>query len=176
MSYLRTIGTFVAVIAVCMFTVSCESDSSSSSGGGGGGLSSATWVNGNGPIHDWAQTVEISSVNIAGGIVSWTYAKPPGNWPSTGRIHGSPNANVGFTVNIDGTWYAAIGEWLDNGGTWQQTLLFESDRGNTRLFGAPMQNFRPSSGQELYFFVCGLNFGGIANVQERSNLVKVVYP
>jgi hypothetical protein len=159
-----------------MFCISCESDDDNGGGSSGVPWDQVTWVNGNGSVANWAETVKISSANVAGGIVSWTYETPPSGWPSTGRIHGNPDANVGWVAQIDGQWYGAMGEWLKPGGTWQQTIMFESDRGNTRLFGEPLQYYRPSSGQEFYIFVSGLNFGGLSNVQERSNLVKVTIP
>lgn len=176
------------VLLVMMAGISCEenptpsSNTSSSSGGGSSDsgnvpLGSVQWVNGNSSIAGWEQTVSISSASISGNIVQWTYETGPGShWTSTSRIHGNPNAVVGWVANIDGTWYGAIGEWLPPGLTWQQTLMFKSDRGNTRLFGAPLQNYEPTSGQVFYIFVCGLNMGGLSNVQERSNLVRVVYP
>jgi hypothetical protein len=193
------------VIMVLVAGVSCESDSSSPASGiisedsssdngnnnsssdeGGGDESSSDesipwdsvqWVNGNGTVAGWAETVNIDSASIAGGIVQWSYATAPGaHWTGTPSIHGDPIGMVGWVAEIDGTWYGAMGEWLTPGLTWQQTIMFKSDRGNTRLFGPPLQNYVPASGQVFHIFVCGLNFAGLSNVQERSNLVRVVHP
>lgn len=164
-------------LLVGMCCISCESsDDDSGSSSSAIPWSSVQWVNGNGSIENWSENVQISGASVGGGVVSWTYSKAPSGWTSTGSVSGNPNGNVGWVAQINGQWYGAIGEWLLPGLTWQQTIMFESDRGNTRLFGEPLQYYRPVSGQEFYIFVCGLNFAGLSNVQERSNLVKVTIP
>jgi hypothetical protein len=134
------------------------------------------WVSGDDSVGDWAITVEIAGASIGGSTVSWQYSIPPGDWARTGRISGDPNACVGWVAQIGGRWYGAIGEWLLPGMTWQTHHVFESDRGNKRMFDSPLSDYKPTSGQVFYLFVCGLNWSGQHNVKERSNLVPVVFP
>ncbi len=132
------------------------------------------WCSGDNPIGDWDITVTLTGVGSGGGVVSWGYTAPL-NWSTSNRIGAKPNAVAGFVVQINGKWCAAIGEWLPKGQTVQATKMFRSKREGDHKFGGSMRNFKPESGQELWFFVCGLNWKGLVNVQERSNLLKLVY-
>ncbi|MFC1746193.1 DUF4214 domain-containing protein [Candidatus Riflebacteria bacterium] len=138
-------------------------------------LSGVTWVSGDTPISNWPVKVIINSASVSGGTVSWSYGTPPQNWPTTNRIANSPNACIGWITNVNGRWYGAIAEWLLPGMTVQSKILFNSDRGNKKMFHAPLRDFKARKGQVFYLFVCGMNWVGVSNVRERSNLVRVVY-
>lgn len=137
--------------------------------------SDVEWVCGDEPVADWPQTINMTSASI-GSTINWSYDKPFPNWPRTKAIHNSPNACLGFVTKVDGKWCGGIGEWLLPGQTVQARTALLSKRGDKTFFKGPMKDFKPKSGQEIYMFVCGLNWVGQRNVKERSNLVKVTYP
>jgi hypothetical protein len=136
---------------------------------------SLKWYSGDKPIEKWKETVRIKSATI-GRTVSWEYETPPGPWKRTKKIKNHPNACIGWTTEIEGEQCGVIAEWLLPGQNVQARKIFKSDRGNKKVFKGKLRNFEPKSGQVFHIFVCGLNWAGQANVQERSNAVKVVYP
>ena len=138
-------------------------------------LHKVKWVCGNTSVADWPVTVVIGSASV-GRAVTWSYDIAPGNWPRTSRIKNDPNACLGWVTKVNGQWYGAIAEWLLPGQTQQSRIIFQSDRGNKKLFHEPLRDFEAQSGQTFYLFMCGLNMSGLYNVHERSNLVAVKYP
>ena len=143
--------------------------------------SDVEWCAGDQPVGGWAVTLGMVAMNVNGDLVTWSYAagKTPDSlgWKQSNRISCNPNAVIGWVTQIDGAWYGAIGEWLPKGQQWQSRKLFQSDRGDDDdhdyKFRGKLKTFKPQRGHVFYAFVCGLNWKGLANVRERSNLVKV---
>jgi hypothetical protein len=129
-------------------------------------LGNVHWLHAN--VSGWAQTASLSGVNISGGSITLNYNKSK-VWPAVGGL----NANPWIFVNLDGKWYGATWEWLRHG---QTTKSAASVRGD-HIKKAPLNNFKPVSGETYGFMVSGLaRDKGTRNVSERSNVVMVRWP
>jgi len=131
-------------------------------------------------VGGWKRTILIENARIQGGNIYWDYrVNSPKilGWPQTRKINKDPNACIGWVHQYNGNYYQVIGEWVLNGDSMQTLKTFRSHRGgNDYKFHEPLRTFKPKSGDVFWVFVCGLNWAGVGSVQERSNLLKVVYP
>ena len=141
-------------------------------------LEEVTWLHVN--VGDWPVTATLSSVSIEGGVICLDYDKSTA-WPSVQIPHNSGNGTVDVVANpwvfteYNGQWYAGTWEWLAVGSTCKNKTSVAGDHIKQPPLGPA--DWKPVSGQELYFMVSGLaRFSNIANVSERSNIVKVVWP
>ena len=85
-------------------------------------------------------------------------------------------ANPWVFIYEGGQWYGATWEWLRAPG---QTCKNTSSVAGDHIKQAPFDaasGWTPQSGGTYYFMVSGLARGGLKNVQERSQPVKVVWP
>ena len=84
-------------------------------------------------------------------------------------------------ANVGGTWYAATYEWLRPGQTCK-SIGVPNDYPNTaRALGphikrSPLSSWVPKKGETVYFFVSTFARDGRRNGNQRSNMVKVVWP
>lgn len=93
-------------------------------------------------------------------------------WPNA-DVEGGVNANPWVIANVGGKWYAATHEWMRKG-QWSKgkhTVAGDHCK-RTPLSG----DWRPKSGETLYFGVSGLARSRVRNVQERTPFIKVIWP
>ena len=132
-------------------------------------LGNVTWLHEN--VSGWAQTANLSSVNVNGGSITLNYDKA-NSWPGRNAGGANVNANPWIFVYLDGRWYAGTWEWLRTGQTTKSTRAVNGDH----IKKAPLNNFVPRSGEVYGFMVSGLARDSTRNVQERSNIVMVRWP
>jgi hypothetical protein len=133
------------------------------------GFAGVQWLHTN--VSGWPQTATLSSVNINGGSITLNYNKA-NSWPGVNTAGSSVNANPWIFVNQGGTWYAGTWEWLKVGQTTKSTGAVNGNH----IKKAPLNGFRPRSGEVYGFMVSGLARTSVRNVQERSNVVMVRWP
>ena len=131
-------------------------------------------------VSQWPVTSELAEVQIDGGRICLDYDKR-NTWPSTTIRHNSGTrdievvANPWVFLNYQGTWYGATWEWLTVGSTCKNLSAVAGD--HIKQFAHIPENWRPQSGERLFFMVSGLaRFPQVANIQERTNIVEVVWP
>ena len=140
-------------------------------------LDQVTWLHTD--VSGWPITTELQ-VSFQGGSICLSDARRD-TWPSVSIPHSSGNGNVNVVANpwvfleYQGQWYAATWEWLAVGTTCRNMSAVAGD--HIKRFAQVPEDWRPSSGQQLYFMVSGLaRSGDITNLQERSQIVEVRWP
>jgi hypothetical protein len=133
-------------------------------------LSKVTWLHTN--VSKWAVTADLKSVKIGSTTITLDYDKAC-VWPGQ-TVNDGPevNANPWIFINLSGTWYGATWEWLKTCQTVKN--LYAVDGSHIKM--PPLDTWHPVSGEVYYFMVSGLARQTQRNVEERSNLVKVVWP
>ena len=123
-------------------------------------------------VSGWKQTATLGEVRISGSMIHLPYNKAR-VWPGkTGAgTSANVNANAWILVERGGQWYACTWEWLRPG----QTSKSKSAVTGAKMRGE-LSNFTPKSGERYGFFVSGLARGAGRNVQERSQVVWMVWP
>ncbi len=132
------------------------------------------WLHKN--VSGWSKTATLSSVTFKGDNICLNYNKS-GVWPGVVinvEKNTIVNGNPWIFVYQAGTWYAATWEWLRV----NQTCKASTSVAGDHIKKNPLKNFTPVPGQTYYFMVSGLarNYATFKNVDERSNVVKVVWP
>ncbi len=117
-------------------------------------------------VSSWPVTSSLS-VSIGGGTVSMPYDKA-NVWPAVGGL----NANPWIIVNVDGQWTAGTFEWFRKGQTSKPMKVVEG--GHIKV--APLNNFRPVSGETYGWMVSSLARDGKRTVNERTNIVMARWP
>ncbi len=154
-------------------TAPASSEAGAAATGGGDASSGASfslgnvhWLHAN--VSGWAQTASLGGVNISGGSITLNYNKSR-VWPAVNGL----NANPWIFVNRGGKWYGATWEWLRYGQTTKSVAAVRGDH----IKKAPLNNFKPVSGETYGFMVSGLaRDKSTRNVSERSNVVMVRWP
>jgi hypothetical protein len=126
-------------------------------------------------VSGWAQTATLNA-GVSGGTVSLGYDKAR-VWPTanTRANDGGPlNANCWVVVNINGTWYAGTFDWLRTGQTSKAASAVTGANGHIQR--APLNAWRPSSGETLGFMVSTPARGAERTINERSNISVVTWP
>ena len=141
-------------------------------------LSAVAWLHTD--VTGWAQTATLSSVSIDSSHVCLDYDKA-NDWP-IGQISGvDAVANPWVFIwrpdleGDDGQWYGATWEWMRPGQTCKASTSVAGDHIKQSPYH-PTSGWAPSSGETLHFMVSGMARMGTPNIQERSNLVQVVWP
>ena len=161
----------------------CECSDTKGGGNGGGGdkipfdLNKVKWLHTN--VSGWAVTSKLK-IKISGGTICLEHPKKS-VWPSVDIKHTSGkymipvNANPWVFVQYGGQWYAATWEWMKIGNACRNMKAVAGDHIKKSPLGPA--NWKPKSGEELYFMVSGLaRFSHIKNVKERTDIVKVIWP
>lgn len=117
-------------------------------------------------VAGWPITSSLS-VSIGGGSVNLKYNKA-NVWPARGGL----NANPWIIVNVNGQWTAATFEWLRTGQTSKPTKVVAGDH----IKKAPLNNFRPQSGETYGWMVTSLARDQTRTVNERTNIVLARWP
>lgn len=132
-------------------------------------LSEVTWLHSN--VSTWPITSRLSSVKVGASTITLDFDKT-NVWPGQNAASAFVNANPWIFVQQGGKWYAATWEWMRPGQTTKNRKSVKGDH----IKKAPLQNFSPVSGQAYYFMVSGLARFSERNRQERTNIVKVIWP
>ncbi|MDP6944950.1 MAG: NBR1-Ig-like domain-containing protein, partial [Myxococcota bacterium] len=142
-------------------------------------LSQVVWLHTD--VSGWAQTANLSSVTIEGEDICLAYDKK-GVWPIVDLQFDPADepievvANPWVFIYQDDTWYAGTWEWLRPNQTCKKASAVSASHIKVSPF-SENSGWAPASGQVLYFMVSGLaRHPDFTNVEERSNLVEVVWP
>ena len=140
-------------------------------------LNTVTWLHTD--VSGWPVTSNLS-VSIENGIICLEYDKK-NVWPTVEIPHTSGEYNIEVVANpwvfleYQGQWFAGTWEWLVVGGTCKNLSSVAGDHIKQPAF-VPL-DWRPTSGQRLYFMVSGLaRISSITNIQERTQIVEVIWP
>ena len=138
-------------------------------------LSKVTWLHTD--VSGWPVTSNLK-VSAGNGVINLDYDKK-NSWPGVEIDHTSGtrkiqvNANPWVFVCRNGKWYGGTWEWLTVGNTRKNMTSVAGDH----IKQPPLQNWRPRSGETVYFMVSSLaRFSNIRNVQERTRPVRFVWP
>jgi hypothetical protein len=139
-------------------------------------LNKVTWLHTN--VSSWPVTSSLS-VKISGGKVCH-YFSAASKWPTAKIRHTSGthdiyvNANPWVFAYKNGKWYGGTYEWMRPTDSCKPTKTVAGDH----VKRAPLNGtWKPKSGETLYFMVSSLaRFSSIKNVQERTDVVKVIWP
>ncbi len=170
MRFFVVAGLLMAVFLVC----GCDDIvGNSNSSPDGIDLSNVVWLDAD--VSGWARTASLNA-SVSGDTLILDYDKAS-VWPtaSTRARSGGPlNAAAWVIVNIDGTWYAATFEWMRTGGTTRQ---LDSVRGSGgHIPHAPLNRWRPVSGETYGFMVTTPARTADRTINERSNVSMVTWP
>ena len=140
-------------------------------------LNAVTWLHTD--VSSWPVTTSLS-VSFSNGSICLEYDKK-NVWPSVEIDHSSGNGTVDVVANpwvfleYQGQWYAGTWEWLAVGVTCRNRASVAGDH-IKQAAHVPL-DWRPRSGERLYFMVSALaRISQIANVQERSQIVEIIWP
>ncbi len=135
-------------------------------------LGAVTWLHTN--VSGWRVTARLESVTFRGGQICLNHDRADA-WPN-GDINGVVvAANPWVFIYQGNRWWGATWEWMRPGQTCKNQSSVAGDHIKRAPFDAA-SGWRPRSGQVLYFMVSGLARDGMRNAEERSNLVRVVWP
>lgn len=126
-------------------------------------------------VSGWARTATLRAGVTAGSVIL-AYDKA-GEWPNT-RTRASDGGpligNCWVIVNQGGTWYGATWDWMRPG---QQAKARPALTGrNGHIQSAPLNAWRPSSGEQIGLMVSTPGRTGERTINERSNIDLVVVP
>ncbi len=141
-------------------------------------LSTVTWLHTD--VSGWPRTSTITNVDITDARICIDHTER-GQWPVR-NINGTDLAgNPWVFVKRNGQWYAATYEWLRPGqhckalGSNPPRVTVADQMGN-HIKRAPLDSWRPRSGELVGFMVSTLARDGNRTVPKRSNVVTVRWP
>ena len=149
----------------------------SADGGGGDDAIDATglkWLHAD--ASNWKVSSTVTSVSVSSTQICINHTKA-GGWPVRDGLEGNP----WIVAQVNGTWYAATYEWLRPGQVCKG-LGVPNDYPNIasalgpHIKVSPLNNWVPKSGETVYFFVSTFARAGVRSSDERSNIVKVIWP
>jgi hypothetical protein len=132
-------------------------------------LSEVKWLHTN--VSKWPVTAKLKSVKLSKDSITLDYDKS-NVWKPTQAVGVTVVANPWIFVKQGDTWYAATFEWMRPG---QITKGLKAVKGD-HIKMSPLQNFTPKTGETYYFMVSGLARFKERSNEERSNLVKIIWP
>lgn len=131
-----------------------------------------TWLHTD--VSNWPITTQVNP-SIGNGWINFPYDKA-NVWPGVFTVGATVNANPWVIVKLDdGKWYAATFEWLRPGQTRKPMGVLDGSMGD-HIKVAPLNRWRPRSGERFGIMVSGLARSRVRNVEERSNIVMVTWP
>lgn len=146
--------------------------------GGGGNddinANSLRWLHAD--ASGWEVSSTVTSVSVSSAQICINHTKA-GRWPVRDGLEGNP----WIVAQVDGIWYAATYEWLRPGQVCK-SLGVPNDHPNTasalgpHIKVSPLDSWVPKSGETVYFFVSTFARAGVRSSDERSNIVKVIWP
>lgn len=131
-----------------------------------------TWLNVD--ISAWPVTATLNA-SVSGNALTLDSDKK-NVWPNASMQAGdgsAMNATAVAFIQHDGKWYATAFEWMKTG----QSVKSVSDsfKGTDGHMEPPLNSFKPQSG-ETYGFIVSAPSRNVQTIQERSNIVWVVWP
>ena len=135
-------------------------------------LSKVTWLHSD--VSGWPQTGTLASVSVSSSEICLDYDKAD-VWPIYDDSGTEVVGNPWIFIYQDSTWYAGTFEWLRPG----QTCKNVDAVAGTHIKQSPFSEdggWVPQSGDVFYFMVSGLARSSVRNAEERTNLVRVVWP
>ena len=131
-----------------------------------------TWLHTD--VTEWPVTASMTA-SVGDGKIRFPYDKA-NVWPGISAVGATVNANPWVIVKwTDGRWYAATFEWLRPGQTSKPMGVLDGSLGD-HIKVAPLNRWRPRSGERFGILVSGLARSTQRNVQERSNVSMVTWP
>lgn len=122
----------------------------------------------------WPVTRELDVIHFFSGNQSWTPGSVAG-WP--GKAFFNPGkhlaGNLWFIRNVNGRWEAAPLEWFFEGMT-RQFMTEQTIREHAQL-RSTWGSWAPRQGEQLYFFLSTPAWFNARTVNERTNIVPVVW-
>ena len=166
-----------------------EGNGGGSGGGGGGGgggsgtgndvanppnlkINQVVWIDED--VSNWAQTASLDA-GVSGRTIKLNYKHKDkaGTWPA---VDGSVG-NAWLCAHRKSQWYCGTWEWLKPGQTEKSTDNLEEPGVIGKLDSEKeLIDFVAQSGDHYYLMVSGLARNNQSNVEERSNLVRIVWP
>ncbi len=132
-------------------------------------LSKVMWLDQD--ISSWPITTTFRGVNFSDNGLFLDY-DVPASWPILNIGGDDVFANPWVIANVDGVWYAATFEWLRPA---QHSKMITADNIGGHIKKAPLVNWKPVDGEEVYFGVSTLVRGSERTVNERSNFARVLW-
>lgn len=171
----------------------CANDESSMPGPGAGStggniihappldLAGVVWLDED--VSGWPETVVLSGVSLPEANLCVLHSLEDRAWPTAQVNDQIAVANAWVFIQHDGAWQAAVWEWVAAEPSLQKCFgrtALDGDHINLPPFNmppfAPPAYWLPQPGDTLYFMVSGFVRGGITNVEERTNVVGIVWP
>ncbi|MBI4049336.1 MAG: hypothetical protein HY395_00765 [Candidatus Doudnabacteria bacterium] len=122
-------------------------------------------------VGGWAQTANLGvSLNLAGGQITLDSSKK-NEWPAIRPDEDEVNANAWILVWRQGKWYAGTWEYMRPGQDTKSTQNLQ----NLGALKGELSNFIAQPGETYGFMVSGLARNDLSNVEERSNIVMVLW-
>ena len=136
-------------------------------------LGAVTWLHTD--VSGWPQTSTLSSVTVSADQICMDYDRA-NVWPIV-TIGGDTDVvgNPWIFIWRDDRWYAGTWEWLRPGQTCKARTSVAGDHIKRSPFDAA-SGWVPTPGVTYYFMVSGLARASERNVEERTNLMPVVWP
>jgi len=134
-------------------------------------LDQVTWLHTD--VSSWSVTSDLSSVSVDGSSICMDYDKAD-TWPIYDYDGTDVVGNPWVFIWYDDRWYGATWEWLRPG----QACKNRDSVAGDHIKQSPFVDidWRPSSGEVLYFMVSGLARSSFRNVEERTQPLRVVWP
>ena len=157
---------------------------SEAGGGGGGGCggggadaldpNSVVWLHAN--VANWTVSSTTTSVTVSPQQICIDHTKA-GQWQVKNNVEGNP----WVIANVGGTWYAGTYEWLRSGQICKALGVPSEHPDTARALGphikkSPLDTWVPKAGEVVYFFVSTHARDATRTSNERSNIVKVIWP
>ena len=153
-------------------TVHCEEPEEPQSPPGPPNLNEVTWLHTD--VSQWAQTGTLSTVGVSADQICLDYNKA-NSWPIKDFNGVEVVGNPWIFIWEDERWYAATWEWLRPAQICKSRSAVAGDHIKQSPFnGDP--HWTPKSGETYWFMVSGLARSALRNVEERTNLRKIVWP
>jgi hypothetical protein len=123
-------------------------------------------------ISGWPSTSQITSVRITGSQIC-VYHTKSGRWPVKVLSGVAVEGNPWVVANRNGRWYAGTYEWLRPG---QICKGITAGNIGGHIKRAPLDNWRPRSGEQVCFIVSTLARDANRTSNERTNVSCVRWP
>lgn len=137
-------------------------------------LKSAILLPNNANVRSWKVTSRVVAT-ISGRVIHVPHTMHS-IWPAEPGQHDKPSyGNAWVVFRFEGKWYTGSWEWLSRVGAGTAKEVTADNIGGHVKFGIGPR-WRPTPGEVSYMFVTTLARLGMRSIDERSNIVKVVWP
>lgn len=129
-------------------------------------MNQVTYLHAN--VANWTVSSQVTKISISRSQICIFHTKQ-GAWPVFSSVEGNP----WVIAKVNGRWYAGTYEWLKPG---QACKGITADNIGGHIKQAPLANWRPRLGEEVYFFVSTIARFGDRTSNERSNAKRTIWP